>query len=257
VHADRLRPLKEMANDYRLPKLGDPVTVAEGTLGTPTLRWKVTVGNPMPAAGTALVRFANSPDAEGDVNQAVTLAPPASTDDQEAWKQLYADGLAQADGKSSRVVNFDQSGEITEKPYDVWPIAQAAAEAVRTFAAQTDTRHVEDINFNCDTLNTADTLRTVFSSLLKDQSETRSPNRPEDEVVESPGGDLNAPARDPNQWYEIEAVLKRQKRASKDMFLVRWKGTKETSWVKRQDMSPAALQQFYAEHGGRKRRRRH
>jgi hypothetical protein len=257
VHADRLRPLKEMANDYRLPKLGDPVTVAEGTLGTPTLRWKVTVGNPMPAAGTALVRFANSPDAEGDVNQLVTLAPPTSTDDQEAWKQLYADGFAQADGKSSRVVNFDQSGVITEKPYDVWPIAQAAAEAVRTFAAQTDTRHVEEINFNCDTLSTADTLRTVFSSLLKDQSETTSPNRLEDEVVESPGGDLNAPARDPNQWYEIEAVLKRQKRASKDMFLVRWKGTKETSWVKRQDLSPAALQQFYAEHGGRKRRRRH
>jgi hypothetical protein len=54
VHADRLRPLKEMANDYRLPKLGDQVTVAEGTLGTPTLRWKVTVGNPMPAADDSI-----------------------------------------------------------------------------------------------------------------------------------------------------------------------------------------------------------
>jgi hypothetical protein len=62
VHADRLRPLKEMANDYRLPKLGDPVTVAEGTLETPTLRWKITVGNPTPAADTALVRFGNSSD---------------------------------------------------------------------------------------------------------------------------------------------------------------------------------------------------
>jgi hypothetical protein len=127
VHADRLRPLKEMANDYRLPKLGDQVTVAEGALGTPTLRWKVTVGSPTPAAGTALVRFVDSPDAEGDANQVVTLAPPTSTDDQEAWKQLYADGLAQADGKSLRVINFDQSGALTEKPYDVWPIAQAAA----------------------------------------------------------------------------------------------------------------------------------
>jgi hypothetical protein len=165
--------------------------------------------------------------------------------------------LTQADGKSLQVVNFDQSGLVTEKPYDVWPIAQAAAEAVRTFAAQADTRHVEEVNFICDTLNTADTLKTVFGNLLKDQSETVLPNRPEDEVVESPGGDLNAPVRDPNEWHEIEAVLKRQKPASKDMFLVQWKGTKETYWVKRQDLSPAALQQFYAEHGGRKRRRRH
>jgi hypothetical protein len=187
VHADRLRPLKEMANDYRLPKLGDQVTVAEGALGTPTLRWKVTVGSPTPAAETALVRFVNNLDAEGDVNQVVTLAPPTSTDDQEAWKQLYADGLAQADGKSLRVVNFDQSGAITEKPYDVWPIAQAAAEAVRIFVARADKRHTEEVNFICDTLSTADTLKTVFSSLLKDQKETTLPNRPEDEVIESPG----------------------------------------------------------------------
>jgi hypothetical protein len=94
--------------------------------------------------------------------------------------------LTQAEGKSVRVVNFDQSGAITEKPYDVWPIAQAAAEAVRAFAAQADTRHIE-VNFSCDTLSTADTLKTVFSSLLKDQKETTLPNRPEDEVVESPG----------------------------------------------------------------------
>jgi hypothetical protein len=187
VHAYRLRPLKEMANDYRLPKLGDPVTVAEGTLGTPTLRWKVTVGNPMPAADVTSVRFAHSPDAEGDVNQGVTLAPPTSTDDQEAWKQLYADGLAQADGKSLRVVNFAQPGAITEKPYDVWPIAQAAAEALRVFAAHAHKRHIEEINFSCDTLSTADTLKTVFASILKDQSDFTLSNRPEDEVVESPG----------------------------------------------------------------------
>jgi hypothetical protein len=128
---------------------------------------------------------------------------------------------------------------------------------IQTFAARADKRHIEEVNFICDTLSPADTLKTVFSSLLKDQGETTVSNRPEDEVVESPGGDLKAPARDPNQWHEVEAVFKRQKRASKDMFLVRWKGTKETSWVKRQDLSPAALQQFYAEHGGKKRRRRH
>jgi hypothetical protein len=144
------------------------------------------------------VRFANNSDAEGDVNKVVTLAPPTSTDDQEAWRQLYVDGLTQADGKSLRIVNFDQSGLVTEKPYDVWPIAQAAAEAVRTFAAQADTHHVEEVNFVCYTLSTADTLKTVFISLLKDESETVLMNRPEDEVIESPGGDLNAPVRDSN-----------------------------------------------------------
>jgi hypothetical protein len=39
----------------------------------------------------------------------------------------------------------------------------------------------------------------------------------------------------------IEKILKRRKRSGRDEFLVQWKGTEETSWVKRQDLTPAAL----------------
>jgi hypothetical protein len=38
VHADCLRPLKAVANDYRLPKLGNLIAVADGALGDPALR---------------------------------------------------------------------------------------------------------------------------------------------------------------------------------------------------------------------------
>jgi hypothetical protein len=44
--------------------------------------------------------------------------------------------------------------------------------------------------------------------------------------------------------------------SGKDEFLVQWKGTDETSWVKRQNVTPAAIQQFYAEHKGQRRHRR-
>jgi hypothetical protein len=66
----------------------------------------------------------------------------------------------------------------------------------------------------------------------------------------------SSPARNEDEWYEIEKVLKRRKHSGKDEFLVQWKGTDETSWVKRQNLTPAAIQQFYAEHRRRRRHRR-
>jgi hypothetical protein len=61
------------------------------------------------------------------------------------------------------------------------------------------------------------------------------------------------PLADPNKWYEIEKVITHRRYRSKDQYLVKWKDSNDTSWVRREDLSPAALQQFYAT---RKRRRR-
>lgn len=61
-------------------------------------------------------------------------------------------------------------------------------------------------------------------------------------------------AKDTNDWYEIDAIRKRRKKASEDMFLVRRKGAGKLSLVYRQNLFPAALRQIFAEHGGSERR---
>jgi hypothetical protein len=50
--------------------------------------------------------------------------------------------------------------------------------------------------------------------------------------------------------------LRHQKRKGGDWYLVQWQENDEKSWVKRQDVSEAALRQFHATHKPRKRRRR-
>jgi hypothetical protein len=58
------------------------------------------------------------------------------------------------------------------------------------------------------------------------------------------------------QWHPIKSILRHQKRKGKDWYLVQWKQNDEKSWVKRQDVSEAALRQFNATHKPTKRRRR-
>ena len=44
VHADRLRPLKELPNDYRLTAQREPGTIATGTIANTAVSWAITVG---------------------------------------------------------------------------------------------------------------------------------------------------------------------------------------------------------------------
>jgi hypothetical protein len=101
----------------------------------------------------------------------------------------------------------------------------------------------------------ADTFTSVFNRIVTiDENNTPTTVEQSGESVELP---QNAGSSEPSEWHEIECVLKRQKRSGKDMFLVRWKATKEETWVQRKDVSPAALQHFDATHPKRRRRRAH
>lgn len=123
--------------------------------------------------------------------------------------------------------------------------AQAATEAVKEFADTSANRQLKTIQFVHDSLLSADTFTTVLRNLLVDSSN--------DQPSITNKTENNKPAT--SEWYEIDHIIKRQKRAGKDMFLVKWKGTDDESWVRRKDLSPAALQHFYANHPKRRRRR--
>jgi hypothetical protein len=95
-------------------------------------------------------------------------------------------------------------------------------------------------------------MQTVCRHVL---TETVPPPDPNGEPGQQPTTmQQTPPISNENEWYEVEKVLERRKRSGRNEFLVQWKGTEETSWVKRQDLTPAAIRQFYADH---KRRRRH
>jgi hypothetical protein len=103
----------------------------------------------------------------------------------------------------------------------------------------------------------ADILSTVCRSTLtrsvgEGTPRATEPKQPEPVDKQSVAG----PLADPNKWYEIDQVIAHRRYRSKDQYLVKWKDSNETSWVRREDLSPAALQQFYATRKYRRRKRR-
>jgi hypothetical protein len=147
---------------------------------------------------------------------------------------------------------FPLTGE--EQATALWPEAQAAAEAAKHFSENVNGSSLQEIEFVNVSLLTADVLSTVCRTTLTRSAGEGTPRAtgpeqpgPVDQPSEA------GPLADPNKWYEIEKVIAHRRYRSKDQYLVKWKDSNETSWVRREDLSPAALQQFYAT---RKRRRR-
>jgi hypothetical protein len=58
-----------------------------------------------------------------------------------------------------------------------------------------------------------------------------------------------------SEWYEIDSVLKRRRQKKGDEFLVKWKDSDQTDWVKSENVSPATLQEFLQRHHRRRKRR--
>jgi hypothetical protein len=67
---------------------------------------------------------------------------------------------------------------------------------------------------------------------------------------------LKSTSSSEDQWYEIDAVLKRRKTKGGYLFLVKWKGSDQTSWVPRRDLTDAAIAQYISEHPPRRRHRK-
>jgi hypothetical protein len=104
------------------------------------------------------------------------------------------------------------------------------------------------------TLSVADVLHVVFRQVLQDtqvQIETHA-----QQEAQQPNSQTTQQEPSGTQWHPIKSIQRHQKRKGKDWYLVQWEQNDEKSWVKRQNVSEAALRQFNATHKPTKRRRR-
>ena len=168
---------------------------------------------------------------------------------------------------------------------DRWSVAQAAADAINRFDADTGDLpgSLKRIYFVNLTLSVADTMSAVFRELLQvPQVDADQSGRSEDTLVEPPSTDgsqatdgvrqsdgaspdtadtlTNAPQvpimPGPSSWYPIEAIINHRQKGRRMEYLVKWQGSDETTWVDRKDVTDFAVQQFYANRGARRRRRK-
>jgi O-acetyl-ADP-ribose deacetylase (regulator of RNase III) len=189
------------------------------------------------------------------------VVPPtlvgAPLDDQARLKEAYTKCFEIAAGEQATclAVPFPLTGE--EQATALWPEAQAAADAIVHLSESTSGNSLQEIEFVNVSLLTADILSTVCRSTLTRSAgegtpRPTEPKQPEPVDKQSVAG----PPADPNKWYEIDQVIAHRRYRSKDQYLVKWKDSNETSWVRREDLSPAALQQFYATRKHRRRKRK-
>ena len=134
---------------------------------------------------------------------------------------------------------------------NVWTLAQAYAAAIHQWSNVDDDNVIlRRIEFVANRILEADVFATVFREIL-----TISEERKNDEIDNlSPG--VNLPISDTNSqgdWHTIERILRHRKRKGGDEYLVKWEETGTTSWVKRRDVTDAALQEYY---NSRKQRRK-
>jgi hypothetical protein len=253
VHADRLRPLKEMQNDYRQPPVNQ--VVASGKLHSAQVSWQITINNGERNDLGASVRLTVPGTTDTETNEGVVwhVLQPIDITDPQAWQRLYTDGLQRARAEGLPRIRFEQSGSAVSNHATAWLVAQAAADALYSLKGGEEHTPLE-VEFAYDSLLGADVMQTVCRHVLTETAPSTEPSDKLDQPQVPAQSSL--PARNEDEWYEIEKVLKRRKHSGKDEFLVQWKGTDETSWVKRQNLTPAAIQQFYAEHKRRRRNRR-
>ena len=95
-------------------------------------------------------------------------------------------------------------------------------------------------------------LHVVFRQVLQDNTQVQVETQVKQQEVQPK---LQATQEPEVQWHPVKTILRHQKRKGKDWYLVQWQENDEKSWVKRQDVSEAALKQFYDMHKPRKRRR--
>jgi hypothetical protein len=145
---------------------------------------------------------------------------------------------------------------VSANHFDIWTAAHAAAKAVVSFdensaAAPGALRNITFVNL---TLTALDAMNVVFRKVLQDGAPAALQPIP-DAATAEPETEAQ-PQQQQSEWFPIKSILSHQERKGKDWYLVQWDGTEEKSWVKKQDVSEAALQQFYATHTQHTRRRR-
>ena len=186
---------------------------------------------------------------------------PGSTFNDTQITSLFRTCLSAADkaGSCAIVLPFPPGDFNIDK---VWDLAHAVAQAVKDFLDAASDITIKRIEFVEPNHHYADTLTVVLKSVLKQvesdnlQVDSISNDAPTSDTTPSSGNTEEAQQpKDPAQWYQISDIIKRQKRSGKDLFLVKWENSNETSWVLRRNLSPAALKQFFAQNPTRRRRR--
>jgi hypothetical protein len=146
---------------------------------------------------------------------------------------------------------------IRQDQFDPWTAAHAAAKTIIAFDNDTAYKPgtLRSITFFTLTLSVADVLHVVFRQVLQDNTQVQIETHVQREAQQLNSQTTQQEPSD-TQWYPIKCILKRHKRKGKYWYLVHWEHNDEKSWVKRQDVSEAAMRQFNATHKQTKRRRR-
>ena len=138
-----------------------------------------------------------------------------------------------------------------------WTALHAAVKAVAQFDEHTaaspgDLRCICFVNL---TLSIADAMTVVCRQVFQNQPEpTIATDEVTPQVQSQKSTNIDDQTSKQSEWYAISGILKHQKRKGKDWYLVSWQGSDETSWVKRDDVSEVAIQQFNATKQPRKRK---
>jgi transposase InsO family protein len=296
VHALRLRPLRELDNDYRPNLHFTSQPVLEFTTPFRKLQVKLFARDLTYAATDVILNVTDAslnPTTEAMTELFVTAGPPLQTacsafrdtsnelqvgvplvttagdllpthlmihvvlpDNTSNLTDVWLRCISTADRHDAAPVSLALPFPQEDGPPNAfWELAHLLANAVSRFDTETAIVNgsLRTIEFYCSSILAADVLASVFRTLFIAQSTTQLHDTPvPDDSTPPPPSHIHPSST----WHEIESVLQRRKQGSRELFLVKWKGTDETSWVKRQDLSPAALQQFIITHP-RRRRRRH
>jgi transposase InsO family protein len=163
----------------------------------------------------------------------------------------------------------------------LWEIAHLTALAIQDLdqAADLHNRHLQMIELHCRTVLGADIAAAVCRQIFKQETILQTTSAEEifqqthDTLTDSTQQqhDMNNEGTQQAQtqtngtdmpqqtvasdWYSIDRILQRQRRKNTDFFLVQWSDGSPNSWIKRADISQAALQQYLREHKRRRRRR--
>jgi hypothetical protein len=149
--------------------------------------------------------------------------------------------------------------------YSIWVVAQAAAEAIKLYDSQTVNNRgsLTRIDLVLFTTTNADIFTTVFKQYFTSVQDNPVDTSTSGSNVATANTDpvltgqstTDTSVRDSGKWYEIERIIRHRRVRSKDEYLVKWKDYDEQTWVRREDLTDGALQQFYANRRRRRRRR--
>jgi O-acetyl-ADP-ribose deacetylase (regulator of RNase III) len=287
VNASRLRPLRTMLNDYRLPQPDTTRSFFETTTQERQLKVRVTTVDLLTAKTQAIVHVTDEklsdtsafsrrlyeaaragvqsacrdhavdalPNGHCFITAAGNLAPITrilhyvATGDNTNVRASTLACLKAADAHDSNILSIIIPFFSEQlHPHMHWDAAQQIAQAILDFDKISDqnVRSLQRIDIMSNILLAGDVLSAVFRNMLVAS--------PMPAITDDTTQQTSTPSSN-DQWYEIDAVLKRRKRRDGDLYLVKWKGTNETTWVPRRDITVAAIAQYISEHPRRHRRR--